>query len=62
MVIVILLLKDGKMEYLWFAVVFGGPIVLGAILALGMMKRRRLTAQEKQASKEATRKLYRSDD
>ncbi|SDO83003.1 hypothetical protein SAMN05428967_0241 [Phyllobacterium sp. YR620] len=50
------------MEYLWFAVVFGGPIVLGAILAFGMMKRRRLTEREKQASKEATRKLYRSDD
>ncbi|SFJ54761.1 hypothetical protein SAMN04515648_4538 [Phyllobacterium sp. CL33Tsu] len=50
------------MEYLWFALVFGGPIVLGAILAFGMMQRRRLTQREKRASEEATKRLYTSED
>lgn len=49
-------------EYLWFFVVLGGPVVLGAILAFGMIKRRRLTEQQKRTSEEATKRLYRSDE
>lgn len=33
--------------YLWYLVVLGSPVVLGAIIVFDRMKRRRLAAQQK---------------
>jgi hypothetical protein len=49
-------------EYLWLFVVVGGPIILGLIMAYGMMKRRRLTHAEKDARDQKTEKLYHSEN
>jgi hypothetical protein len=47
-------------EYLWLFVVLGGPIILGIIMAYGMIKRRRLTPSEKEARNRKTRQLFQS--
>jgi hypothetical protein len=45
-------------EYLWFFVVVGGPAILGALLALGIMQKRRFTSREQRARRRATETLY----
>ncbi|GAB1580353.1 MULTISPECIES: hypothetical protein [Phyllobacteriaceae] len=45
-------------NFLWFLIVAGGPVLLGALIAYGMMKTRRLRRDEREARDRATRKLY----
>ena len=45
-------------EYLWLLLLVGGPAVLGAIIAFGMMSRRRLTPTEREMRNRATDRLY----
>jgi hypothetical protein len=46
-------------EYLWFAAVALGPVILGAAVAYALLRRRRLTRRERVESREATEDLYR---
>lgn len=46
------------MEALWLLVVLGGPIILGAIIAYALLRRRRLSRAERSMQKEATERVY----
>lgn len=47
-------------EFLWFAAVALGPVVLSAALAYALLRRRRLSARERIESRRATEDLYRN--
>lgn len=47
--------------FLWLLVVAGGPLLIGLVLAYGMLNRRRLTAREEIKREEAIRDLYHSE-
>jgi heme exporter protein D len=56
-------MKDRAMiEYVWLAVIVGGPAILGLFLAYGMMQKRRLTDRERRARDRATDRLYREGE
>ncbi len=46
-------------EYLWFFAVAGGPLVLALAIIYALLRRRRLSREEKAKRDERTRKLYR---
>jgi len=43
---------------MWLAVVAGGPVLLGLVLAYVMLNRRKLSPTEEAARDDATRALY----
>jgi formate-dependent nitrite reductase membrane component NrfD len=45
-------------DYLWLIVLIVGPIILGALIAFGMMERRKLSNTERNMRDAKTRKLY----
>ncbi len=45
-------------DKIWFIIVALGPLLLGAAIAYSILKKRRLTASEKVAQKEAVEQLY----
>lgn len=45
-------------DNLWFVVVALGPIVLGGAIVFAVTRRRKLSAQEKQAREGANQELY----
>lgn len=49
-------------NYLWFFTVAMGPVLIAAVLAYALLRRRRLSAFEQRKSDEATRHLYESDE
>jgi hypothetical protein len=42
----------------WFIIVDLGPLLLGAVIAYSILKKRRLTSSEKMEQKEAVEQLY----
>ncbi|WP_181168915.1 MULTISPECIES: hypothetical protein [unclassified Mesorhizobium] len=46
---------------LWLVVVAGGPVLLAILLAFVLLMRRRRGPAERQASKQATERLYDED-
>lgn len=46
------------MNYLWFVTVALGPVLIAAVLAFALLRRRRLSSFEKRKGDEATRELY----
>jgi len=48
--------------FLWVLVVAGGPVLLGAVMAYGMMKSRRLSRRENELRDEAIREMYSSGE
>jgi len=46
---------------LWLLVVAGGPLLIGIVLAYGMLNRRRLTPSEDAKRNQAIRKMYNSE-
>lgn len=46
------------MEALWLLAVGGGPLILGLILAIMLIRRHRLNAAERAAQKRQTEALY----
>jgi len=42
----------------WFIIVALGPLLLGAVIAYSILKKRRLTSNEKIEQKEAVEQLY----
>lgn len=45
-------------ETLWLIIVFGGPLLLGALIAYALLTRRQASTGELAAQRKATRKLY----
>ena len=45
-------------DKLWFVIVALGPVLLGIVIAYGLMRRRRLGAAEKIRQEEAVERLY----
>lgn len=45
-------------DKLWFIVVALGPLLLGAVIAYSILKKRRLNTSEKVEQKEAVERLY----
>lgn len=45
-------------ETLWLIIVFGGPLLLGALIAYALLTRRQASTGEQAAQRSATRKLY----
>ena len=48
--------------FLWLLVVTGGPLLIGLVLAYGMLRSRRLTGSEKRAREDAIANLYGKKD
>ena len=46
------------MDALWLFAVIGGPIILAAIIAYALLRRRRLTPTERSIRNEATERAY----
>jgi hypothetical protein len=46
------------MDALWLVVVMGGPIILAAIIAYALLRRRRLSSTERLMRKDATERVY----
>ena len=44
--------------FLWLAVVAGGPILIGLVLAYVMLNKRKLSPHEEAAREDATRAMY----
>lgn len=47
---------------LWIIVIAGGALILGAVIAYGMMRNRAATPAEDAASERRTRELYHKDE
>jgi len=48
-------------ELLWFVAVAIGPVILAIVIAYALIRRRRLSAREREVQKEATERLYRGE-
>jgi hypothetical protein len=44
--------------FMWLAVVVGGPVLIGLVLAYVMINRRKLSPRENAARKQAIRDMY----
>jgi hypothetical protein len=44
--------------FLWLLVIAGGPVLIGLVLAYGMMRSRRLTRVEEDARERAVEDMY----
>ncbi|MCR4264668.1 hypothetical protein [Nitratireductor sp. ZSWI3] len=49
-------------DYLWVLAVSVGPLILGLALIYALVKKRRLSPDERRRQDRAVRKLYRNDD
>ncbi|MBB6180594.1 hypothetical protein [Pseudorhizobium flavum] len=45
-------------DKLWFVIVAIGPVLLGLVIAFGLMRRRRIGTVEKARQEEAVERLY----
>ena len=48
-------------ELLWFFAFAIGPFVLAVLLAYALVRRRRLSAREREVQREGTERLYRGE-
>jgi len=46
------------MDYLWLFATAGGALILGIVIAYGVLRRRRLSADEKRAQEREVKRLY----
>lgn len=49
-------------ETFWLLTVLGGPLIIGIVIAYALLTRRKRTAGEAYAQRQATRQLYQGDD
>ena len=48
-------------DFLWLLVIVGGPVIIGAAIAFGMARQRRLSTSQREAQHRATDRLYHAD-